>query len=254
MFPKVFIWEFLSGKRLYLVLLIYFLVLFSSGRFTSDSWTVEVKTPEYSINSTLTPGSMIDVEWNASSLWWFLFPVVTAYAVFVFSYELDKGIVRTYLLSNVGKRTLFSAKLLSILFGLFIPLIASLLIVYPLADPVLFSSMPLEVYINLPRRLMIYASMLYIMAGIATLSSVAFRKPLYAFAVPIAVIYTLNTVHLRGVSAYVPPKCYPQHSGSIGLIPIEYFLNELSMVLPAVIASTIALITAYIIFARRDMT
>ena len=254
MLSRVFIWEFLSGKRFYLALLIYFLVLFSSGRLTSESWTVEVKDPGYFSKEPLTPGSMIDVWWDASSLWWLLFPVVTAYAVFMISYELDKGILRTYLLSNVEKRTLFSAKLLSILLGLFIPLIASLLIVYALADPVLFSSIPLEVYVNLPRRLIVYASMLYIMSGIATLSSVAFRKPLYAFAVPITVIYTLNIVRLRGISAYVPPQSYPQLQGSIGLMPIEYFLNELSMVLPAVIASTIALITAYIIFVRRDMT
>lgn len=256
MLSKVFRWEFLSGKRFYLVLLIYFLLLFSSGKFTSSSYTVEVRAPGFSKHEPLTPGRMIDVWWDASSLWWFLFPVVTAYAVFVFSYELDRGILRTYLLSSVEKRTLFSAKLLSIMLGLFTPLIASMLIVYALADPHLFALNPLELYVNIPRRFIMYASMLYTMVGIATLSSIAFRKPLYAFVVPLTVIYTLNMVSLYGISAYVPPQCYPdiQLLGSIGLAPIEYFLNKLSTALPAVVASTIALITAYIIFIKRDIT
>lgn len=254
MFLSVFRWEFLSGRRFYLVFLIYFLVLFSSGTFTSESWTVEVKYPDYVSKEFLTPGSMIDVWWNASSLWWFLFPLVTAYAVFMISYEFDKGILRTYLLSNVGKRTLFSAKLLSILLGLLIPLVASLLIVYALADLMLFSSTPLEVYVNLPRRLLMYTSMLYPMIGIATLCSVAFRKPLYAFAVPLAGVYVLNMARLTGISAYIPPQCYPEFQGSIGLMPIGWFLNELSMVLPTVVTSSIAIVAAYLIFIRRDMT
>lgn len=254
MFPKVLKWELLAGKRFYLVFLLYFLILFSLGKYTQDIQNVEWKTPDDYYIQPLTPGSMIDIYWKASDVWWFSFPVVIAYAVFTFSYELDKKILRTYLLSCVKKRTLFLAKLLSIQLGLFIPLIISLLIVYPLGDPILFGSNPLEVYVNLPRRLLLFASMLYIMIGISALSSIVFKNPLYAFAAPIAVVYTLNIAGLRVVSEYVPPQCYPVISlGSIGLVTNERFFSSLSMALPAVIASTIALIIAYIIFIRRDV-
>jgi ABC-type transport system involved in multi-copper enzyme maturation permease subunit len=217
---------------------------------------VEERALNFSKNETLTPGRMIDVWWDASSLWWFLFPVVTAYAVFMFSYEFDKGILKAYLLSCVEKRTLFLAKLLSIMFGLLTSLGASMLIVYALADPYLFALNPLDVYINIPRRFIMYTLMLYSMVGIATLSSIAFRKPLCAFVVPIAIIYTLNMIGLHGISTYVPPQCYPDIRllGSIGLVPMEYFLSKLSLALPTIIASTTAIITAYIFFVKRDIT
>lgn len=251
MLLKVFKWELFSGKRFYLIFLLYFLILFSLGQFAYGKTRVET---ELGSVRTLTPGNMIDIMWGLNDVWWFSFPVVTAYAVFSFSYEFDRGILRTYLLSCIRKRTVFLAKLLSILLGLLIPLIASLLIIYPIADPLLFASNPLEVYANLPRRLLIIVSMLYIMIGISTLSSIAFKKPLYAFAAPIAMIYTLNMAGLRVVSEYVPPKCYsPFTYMSIGLVAEESFCNNLSMSLPAVIASTIALIVAYIIFIKKDI-
>jgi len=255
MFPKVLKWEFLAGKRFYLVFVLYFLTLFSLGKYTQDIRTVEHKTlDEYDIRP-LTPGTMIDIIWKARDVWWFSFPVVIAYAVFTFTYELDKKILRTYLLSCVKKRTLFLAKLLSIQLGLFIPLIISLLIVYPLGDPILFGSNPLEVYVNLPRRLLLVASMLYIMVGISALSSTVFKNPLYAFAAPIAIVYTLNIAGLRVVSEYVPPQCLEifDPTSSIGLLTNEHFFSSLSMALPAIIASTIALIIAYTVFIRRDV-
>jgi hypothetical protein len=255
MFRKVLKWEFLAGKRFYLVFVLYFLTLFSLGSYTQGIQNVEHRTPdEYDIRP-LTPGTLIDIVWEASDVWWFSFPVVIAYAVFTFSYELDKKILRTYLLSRVKKRTLFLAKLLSIQLGLFIPLIISLLIVYPLGDPILFGSNPLEVYVNLPRRLLLVASMLYIMVGISALSSTVFKNPLYAFAAPIAIVYTLNIAGLRVVSEYIPPQCYQDIIPDlpIGLLTNEDFFSSLSMALPAVIASTIALIIAYTIFIRRDV-
>jgi len=254
-FFKVFKWEFLSGKRFYLILLIYFLLLFSSGRLVSSKYVVEERRSGFYIKEDVTPGRVIDIRWHTSSLWWFLFPVVLAYTVFVFSYELDKGILRAYLLSCVKKRTLFIAKLLSIILSLFIPLVACLLIVYALADPQLFMVDPLEVYVNVPRRLLLCALMLYTMMGIAILSSIIFKRPLYAFGIPMAVIYVLNIVSLRGISDYIPPRCYSRlsYSESIGLVPTEALINALRIAIPSLIASTIFLIAAYIIFIRRDV-
>lgn len=254
MFPKVLKWEFLAGKRFYLVFVLYFLTLFSLGKYPYSIQSVEQRTTDYYFIQPLAPGTMIDIVWKASDVWWFSFPVVIAYAVFTFTYELDKKILRTYLLSCVKKRTLFLAKFLSIQLGLFIPLIISLLIVYPIGDPILFGSNPLEVYVNLPRRLLLFASMLYIMVGISAFSSIVFKNPLYAFAAPIAAVYTLNVAGLRVISDYVPPQCYQDIiPGSIGLLTNENFFSSLSMALPAIIASTIALIIAYTIFIRRDV-
>ena len=254
MLSEVLKWELFTGKRFYLVFLLYFLVLFSLGRYNGDSQGVEWNNPDDYYIQPLSPGSLIDIWWRASDLWWFSFPVVLAYAVFTFSYELDKKILRTYLESCVKKSTLFLAKLLSIQLGLFIPLIISLLIVYPLGDPILFRSNPLEVYVNLPRRLLLFVSMLYTMIGISAISSIIFKKPLYAFAAPIAIVYTLNIAGLRVISPYVPPQCYPViTTRSIGLVPNELFFSSLSMALPAVIVSTISLMIAYIIFIKRDV-
>jgi len=92
------------------------------------------------------------------------------------------------------------------------------------------------------------------MIGISALSSIIFKKPLYAFAAPIAIVYTLNTAGLRVVSQYVPPQCYPiVKTGSIGLLTNELFFSSLSTALPAIIVSTIALMIAYIIFIKRDV-
>lgn len=250
MFGRVFVWEFLGGKRLYMILLLYFLILFSSGVFAAGLVDVEIET---SRGRSLTPGSLIDIYQPPSDLWWFSFPVITAYAVLMFSYESDKGIIRTYLLSCTRKSTLFGAKLLAIFIGVFVPLISSLLIVYPIADPVIFYANPLEVYVNLPRRLLLYALILYTMTGFSVLSAVAFKRPLYGFAVPIAITYTLNNVSLSVIGGYIPPRCYLMLTNPIGLVPLGTFLGKMSMALPAFIASTIALIASYVIFVKRDV-
>jgi len=253
MVSKVFLWEFLSGKRPYLILLLYFLLLLSSGKFIVNEITVEKKTSLFHSFEHFTPGNLIDVSFSVADIWWFSFPVVTAYAVFTFSYELDKGILKTYLLSRITKTELFTAKLLATFMGIYTPLILSLLIAYTLADTILFRSIPLEVYVNLPQRLVLYASMLYTMIGLSVFSGVAFKKPLYAFVIPIATIYTLNTASISMISRYIPPLCFPIFNEAIGLMEPSYFWSQMGTAIPSVIASTIFLIASYVIFVKRDI-
>jgi hypothetical protein len=252
MMGRAFLWELAGGKRPYLILLFYFLVLLFSGTFTSDSVNVEIITPDIHILDPVTPGKLIDILWFTQNVWSFLFPVVTAYAVFAFSYELDKGILRTYLLSCIGKPKLFAIKLSVIFTGIFVPLVSGLLIAYSLADPILFASNPFDAYVNLPLRLVLYASMLYTMIGLSVLSAVAFKKPLYSFIIPIVTVYFLNNTDLGAISSYIPPKCFPLFSTAIGLFP--NFWSEMSSSVPSIVASTIALITAFVIFTHRDVT
>ncbi len=253
MFGKIFTWEFLAGKRLYMIFLLYFLMLFSSGLFVGEMVIIETISQGIHGIEDFTPGNLISMFQLPSDLWWFSFPIISAYCVYMFSHEYDKGILRTYFLSCARKSTIFAAKLLAIFAGIFLSFVASLLIAYPLADPTMFLVNPLEVYVNLPRSFLIYASMLYIMIGLSVLSAATFKKPLYAFATPIAIVYTLNTTSLDVIADYIPSKSFQDIGGSIGLYTTEQFLRRFSTVWPAVVASTIFLVVAYIIFSKRDI-
>jgi ABC-type transport system involved in multi-copper enzyme maturation permease subunit len=253
MFGKIFSWEFLAGKRLYMIFLLYFLMLFSSGLFLDEKVIVETIFQDIHEIDDFTPGNLINMFQLPSNLWWFSFPIISAYCVYMFSHEYDKGILRTYFLSCARKSTVFTAKLLAIFAGIFASFVASLLIAYPLADPTMFLANPLEVYVNLPRSFLIYASMLYIMIGLSVLSAATFKKPLYAFASPLAIVYTLNTTHLDVIADYIPPTSFQALGSPIGLYTTEQFLRRFSTVWPAVVASTIFLAIAYVIFTKRDI-
>jgi ABC-type transport system involved in multi-copper enzyme maturation permease subunit len=236
-----------------MIFLLYFLMLFSSGRFEGVTIIVETIFQDIHGIEDFTPGNLINMFQLPTNLWWFSFPIISAYCVYMFSHEYDKGILRTYFLSCARKSTIFSAKLLAIFTGIFASFVASLLIAYPLADPTMFLANPLEVYVNLPRSFLIYASMLYIMIGLSVLSAATFKKPLYAFATPLAIVYTLNTTSLDVIADYIPPTSFQALGGTIGLYTTEQFLRRFNTVWPAVVASTIFLVVAYVIFSKRDI-
>jgi ABC-type transport system involved in multi-copper enzyme maturation permease subunit len=251
MLGKIFTWEFLKGKRPQLILILYFLLLLTI-RYDVNTLKIESKDPISHIIRDYPPGSLIDIMWDINDVWWFSFPIILAYAIYLYSYELDKGIIRTYLLTCIRRRTLFAAKLIAIFLSVFLPLISTLMIAYPIADPILFMNNPVEVYINLPGKFILYGLMLYIMVCISTLSAVLFKKPLYAFAIPLAIIYVLNMLGIY--SSYIPPESFYRLTLIVEPGFEQYaIVSNVNKILPSIIISTIALAIAYVIFIRRDI-
>ena len=251
MFTRIVLWEVFGGRKIYLMLLLYFLLIFSSGIFGENKITVKSITPQWNISIDASPGSVVDLDWTPTQMWWFLYPVVTAYAVYQFSYEVDRGIIRTYLLSRVRKSTLFTAKLASLFISVIIPTVVSLLVVYPLGDPILFQADPLTIYTNFPRRLLIYLSMIYVMLGFSIFFSTLFRKPIYAFITPILIVYVLNAAPIEAIWMYVPPNSYDRLGPIVG-VPDNIFYSHFNYVLPSIFLATAGILIAYFIFIWRD--
>ncbi len=257
MLRKIIWWEFRQGWRPYILFLLYFLLLVYIANYRFFVEVVEIRSARISISSDwLTPGTAINAPYSIRGLWWLLFPVVTGYAVLVYSYELDRGIIRAYLLSSVDRRTLFIAKLVYILVATLLPLILATIIVYALADIDMLLADPLEVFVNLPRRLLIYLAMLYIMLGLAVSSSVIFKKPFYAFVIPIITVYVLNNIGIPYLSSYIPPRCIESWFDThfIYIIPLNDFLARFQPSLPSILVSTVLLIASYLIFRGMDIT
>ncbi len=232
-----------------MVLLLYFLLLLTV-HFTIGEVEVEVACESYYLEYDYPPGIVIDVDWLAEDIWWFAFPVVLAYSISLFSYELDTGVLETYLLSSVKRSTIFTAKLSAIFTAILLPLLGCLLLSYPLADPLLFQHDPMGVYINLPPRLLLYASMLYIMICISVFSATVFRKPLYAFILPTVTLYILN---MTGIfKRYIPPSCFYYPPGFPCSLGVDV-MTVIERSMPAIIFSTIMLILSYFIFNRKDI-
>lgn len=251
MISRIVSWEVFGGRKIYLILFIYFLLIFTSGVFGMNGITIRSLTPQWNISRDASPGSVIDLDWTASQMWWLLYPVVTAYTVYQFSYEVDKGIIRTYLLSRVRKSTLFAAKLLSLFISVILPTLVSLLVVYPLGDPILFMADPLTIYTNFPKRLLIYLSMIYIMLGFSIFFSNLFRRPIYAFATPILIVYVLNAAPVEAIWEYVPPSSYMRLGHIVG-VPENIFLSKFTYVIPSIFLATVGIIAAFLIFVLRD--
>lgn len=263
MLGKVFLWE-LRGRKIYLMILFFLLALVNSMAFEPVTVRYEIGLPVtmedtrtfYSFSERFTPGSLIDTTWNLKDMWWLFFPLVTGFAVYTFTYEIDKGIMRTYMLSGLKRRTLFATKLATIFFATFVPLAASLAIAYAFSDPILLRANPAEAYLNYPRKLLLYTVLLYSMIGLATFAANVFSKPLSAFTIPLSLIYFLNTIHLSGVEAHILPRCIPDtiSRGFIGIAWEQPGLMNITflVLLRWIIVSTALILASFVIFVRRD--
>jgi len=257
MLRRILWWEFRQGWRPYLLFLLYFLLLVYIANYEFFIEVVEIRSAELVVrNDWLTPGTAIYAPYSVMGLWWFLFPVVIGYAVLVYSYELDRGIIRAYLLSSVSRRTLFIGKLIYISVAILLPLTLATILIYALADTKMLSADPMEVFVNLPRRLLIYLTIFYITLGLAVSSSIIFRKPFYAFVIPLITLYVLNNLSIPVLSRYIPPLCMAPWLDDpyIYIIPLDAFLSRFYPLTPSITVSTLLLIISYIIFRRIDIT
>ena len=252
---SVLSWELLSGGKVYIILFLIFLLIYVAADYPPRkvgglAW--------YDPSTTTRPKgdvrSVLEIGWGMGELWQFSFPVVIALAVYLFSYDVGQGLLRTYMLSQVSRTTLFVGKLAAMFIAIFLPMVVSGAFLLALADPTLFLKDPLLVWGDLGLRLLLYLLMMYLMIGFSVLPAVAFKKPLYAFVTPFVVLYALQRARLpEPVPSFIPP------------VPFLYYENPYDLDLyfrglarfwgdawPSLTIATIMLIAAYILFLKMD--
>ncbi len=244
---KVLLWELLSGGKPYIILLILFLLLYVAMDYP----------PEQTGFSFQNLIAVLDIGWSVGELWWFMFPVVTALAVLVFSYDIDRGVLRTYMLSRVSRTSLFIGKLLAIFVAVLIPLAVSGAIILAFADPTLFLSNPLLVWSGLWLRLLGWALMMYTIIGFGVFSAVILRKPLYAFVAPYAVFYAISKVSIpASIGGYIPPASFIPFQYITPGNPLDYIERGLLYAWhhawPSIAVATALLVISYLLFVKME--
>lgn len=234
---KVFSWELLSGGKPYIIFILLFLLLYTSttyGPRIGDGW---------------------GLDWSPGQLWWFVFPVIIALAVLLFSYDIDRGLLRTYMLSQVSQTKLFIGKLTAMFVAVYVPLLVSGALILALADPALFLADPLFVWSHLWLALLGWALMMYVMIGFSVFAAVTLKKPIYAFITPYVVIYALPSVPFPvDVILYIPPVAFRDlYHISFGQYAQDLFLLFFwSYAWPSIAIATALLALAYVLFIRME--
>jgi hypothetical protein len=252
---KVFPWELLSGGKPYIILLILFLLMYVAtdypplggggvANYDPKIYPDPFKIEDPYRGQVLQIGPALDIGWNAFEVWWFSFPVVIALAVLLFSYDIDRGLLRTYMLSRASRTSLFIGKLAAMFVAVYIPLVVSGALILALADPTLFLADPLLVWGGLWLTLQGWALMMYVMVGFSVFSAVALKKPLYAFVTPYVAIYAIGMVRLPPeIGNLIPPRPF---------IFIDHVTRFWSDVWPSLATATALLVLSYIIFTRME--
>jgi hypothetical protein len=200
-------------------------------------------------------GSVLRLDWSAGQLWWFVFPVVIALAVLLFSYDIDRGLLRTYMLSQVSQTKLFIGKLTAMFVAVYVPLLVSGALILALADPALFLADPLFVWSHLWLVLLGWALMMYVMIGFSVFAAVTLKKPIYAFITPYVVIYALPSVPFPvDVRLYIPPESFIDlyYINPFGQDAQDIFRLFWSYAWPSIAIATALLALAYVLFIRME--
>jgi ABC-type transport system involved in multi-copper enzyme maturation permease subunit len=250
---KVFLWELKSGGKPYIMLLILFLLMYVATDYPPRTGAGTYYEPYVNLLSALNIG------WSINEIWWFLLPVVIALAVLLFSYDIDRGLLRTYMLSQASRTSLFIGKLTALFVAVFIPLVVGGALILTLADPTLFLSDPLFVWNGLWLRLVGWALMMYVMIGFSIFPAVLLKKPLYAFVTPYVVFYALQSARLpMSVAQYIPGGSFwlfqSVTPGSPAILIQHDLLRAWELAWPGVAVATALIIISYILFVRMEQT
>jgi len=250
---KVFLWELKSGGKPYIMLLILFLLIYVATDYPPRKGTGTYYEPYVNLLSAL------DIGWSINEIWWFLFPVVIALAVLLFSYDIDRGLLRTYMLSQASRTSLFIGKLAALFIAVFIPLVVGGVLILAFADPTLFLSDPLFVLNGLWLRLVGWALMMYVMIGFSVFAAVLLKKPLYAFVTPYVVFYALESARIpMSIRTYIPPDSFIQFQfitpGNPAYLIEHDLLAAWNFNWPCIAVATALLILSYILFIRMEQS
>lgn len=256
---KVFSWELLSGGKPYIILLILFLLLYVATDYPPRRgggvhYDHEVHPDPFKFEYFYL-GSVLEIGWTPNEIWWFLFPVIIALAVLLFSYDIDRGLLRTYMLSQAGRTSLFIGKLTAIFVAVYLPLLVSAALILAFADPTLFLADPVLVWDELWLKLLGWAVMMYVMVGFSVFSAVALKKPLFAFVTPYIVIYALGRVRFPyEIRCRIPPAAFIQFVHICLRSPAFRLdlLHAWNDVWPSLAIATALLILAYILFLKME--
>jgi hypothetical protein len=261
MIRKVFLWELLTGGKPYIILLIFFLLLYVAMDYPPrEGGGVQYYpsvTPDPFALETFNLHSAVDIGWYVGNIWWFLFPVIISLAVLLFSYDIDRGLLRTYMLSQTSRTSLFIGKLAAIFAAVYIPLLVGGALILVIADPTLFIANPLFVWDGLWLRLLGWMLMTYTMIGFSVFPALVLKKPLYAFITPYVVFYALSLISIpANIRAYIPPTSFLElqfitPGGPAWLIEADlrsFWKNAW----PSIAVATIVLIISYILFVKME--
>lgn len=244
---RIFFWELFSGGKPYIILLIFFLLLYVAMDYPS-------KSQGFAFGNLI---SVLDIGWYIGEIWWFLFPVVIALTVLVFSYDIDRGLLRTYMLSQASRTSLYVGKLLAIFVAVLIPLVASGALILAFADPTLFVANPLLVWSGLWLRLLGWVLMMYVMIGFSVFFAVILKKPLYAFVTPYVLFYAIQQMNIpASIVNYIPPLSFLQFQfitpGNPTWLIEHDLLNAWNYNWPGIAVATLLFIISYILFVRME--
>jgi ABC-2 family transporter protein len=199
--------DLFQGRKVFFAIPIFLAVTYSAGRFLPSLIPLPYTVTSPNLADLFSPSL------SPYNDWLNVFPVVVALAAYSFSYERDGRVLRSTMLNPIGVRTLFFAKLTSMVFVVEVPIALGILFTLAQFDPSLLASSPLTVLQNAPDWLLVYFLYGLIMIGFAILPAVFFRKPVYAFVVPIFFVLLIGTEGF-GLRDYLPWQVWILHGTS----------------------------------------
>jgi ABC-type transport system involved in multi-copper enzyme maturation permease subunit len=240
----------LIGERLILFSApILFVLMYSAGGFMPDSVPV-------------LPGAHISgyADLFVPSLapyndWLNVFPVVVAMVTYTFAFQKETRVLRSLLLNPISEKALFAAKLVAVLIVVLLPIELSLLVTFSLFQPGLAVTNPAGVFGNLLPWSTTYLLYGAVMVGFAVLPAVFFRKPIYAFILPLFVVLSILTEGF-GLRGYVPWTVWIEN-GTALLSDLTFgngfdYSGFLNAALPSLVAALVLSIVAFLVFVRQD--
>lgn len=190
-------WELSQSKALISVLILTIL-LYSGGAFVPTLHQLGSDAQALSqLPNLLNPSLLANKDWTN------IYPIVAAAAAYSFSYEKDKMILRSVLMNPVRSSSVFVAKALSLALMLFVPVVVAFALTIALFVPPLLLQYPLVIFGNLLTWVEMYLLFFGLMLGFCLLPAVYFRKPIYAFIVPVLAYFVIETEGF-GLSGYLP--------------------------------------------------
>ena len=179
--------DLFQGRKIFFAVPIFLAITYGAGRFLPSL----IQLPSGVSNPDLA--DLFIPSLSPYNDWLNIFPVVVVLAAYAFSYERDSRVLRSTLLNPIGAKTLFFARLTSMVIIVEVPVTLGILLTLVQFDPGLLASSPLAVMDNAPYWLLVYLLYGLVMIGFAILPAVFFRKPVYAFVVPIFIILLIGT-------------------------------------------------------------
>ncbi len=243
----------LIGDRLILLSApILFILMYSAGAFMPNTITASPGSHISDFSDLLVPSLTPYKDWLN------VFPIVVVAATYTFAFQRETRVLRSLLLNPVREASLFAAKLVAILVVVLLPIEACIAITFFLFQPGLAISDPTTVFGNLLPWSVVYLLYGAVMVGFAVLPAVAFRKSIYAFIVPLFVVFAILTEGF-GLSGYAPWTVWAVWANpGTGALSYLTFGNGFDYsaffhsVLPNLAAASLLGAAAFLVFTRQD--